>query len=179
MGDNLEDFILIKITKEYKEQITSYKQEFINASSSMDGTGQLQDIKDIDLYINFSLEQETPSKVPSHLVPATQFLFIRKSDNKLIGMIQVRHYLNSYLKNYGGHIGYSIRPFERGHGYAKKMLKMTLPFCQKINISKLLITCTTSNLASQKTILANGGVFESTIHDSNNIIDYNRYLIDL
>lgn len=175
----MEDFILIKITKEYKKQITSYKQEFINALSSMDGTGNLLDIKDIDEYINFSLEQETQAKVPSHLVPATQFLFIRKSDDKLIGMIQVRHYLNDYLKNYGGHIGYSIRPFERGHNYAKKMLEMTLPFCQKINISRLLITCTTSNLASQKTILADGGVFESTIHDSNNNIDYNRYWIDL
>ena len=59
------------------------------------------------------------------------------------------------------------------------MLKMTLPFCKKINIKKLLITCTPSNFASQKTIIANGGVYESTIHDSNKNIDYNRYWIDL
>lgn len=56
---------------------------------------------------------------------------------------------------------------------------MTLPFCKKINIKKLLITCTPSNFASQKTIIANGGVYESTIHDSNKNIDYNRYWIDL
>jgi predicted acetyltransferase len=110
---------------------------------------------------------------------ATQFLFIRKSDDKLVGMIQVRHYFNDYLEKYAGHIGYSVRPSERRKGYAKEMLKMVLPYCREIGIDRVLITCIDGNIASEKTILANGGVYESTVHEPNENEDLKRFWITL
>lgn len=118
-------------------------------------------------------------KIPEHLVTATQFLFIRKDDNKLVGMIQVRHYFNAYLEKFGGHIGYSIRPDERRKGYAKAMLKMVLPFCREIGLDKVLITCNDSNTGSEKTILANGGVYESNIHEPGENVGLKRFWIDV
>ena len=38
--------------------------------------------------------------LPKWMIIATQFLCIRKSDNKLVGMIQIRHYFNEYLEKY-------------------------------------------------------------------------------
>lgn len=175
----MEEFILIRPTIEYAKQIAEYRQEFLDISSSMDGTGPLKRISNPYEYIKVCLDYEDPLKVPSGLVAATQFLFIHKSDNRLIGMIQVRHHLNDYLAKYGGHIGYSIRPSERSKGYATKMLNMTLAFLKEIAISKVLLTCIEDNIASEKVILANDGIYEYTIYEANKDINLKRFWISL
>lgn len=159
----MEEFILLRPTDEYAGQIIQYKQEFLETGDSMDGCGPLPRLENPEEYIQMCRDYEDPERVPEHLVPATQFLFVRKCDNRLIGMIQVRHRFNDYLEKYAGHIGYSVRPSERRKGYAKKMLKMTLPFCKELGISRVLISCIDGNIGSEKTILANGGVYESTV----------------
>lgn len=175
----MEEFILTRPTSEYASQIVEYRQEFLDAGSSMDGTGSLRRIENPEEYIKISEDYEDPQKVPSHLVPATQFVFIRKCDNRLVEMLQVRHYFNDILEKYGGHIGYSVRPSERRKGYAKEMLKMALSFCREIGIDKVLITCIDGNIGSEKTILANGGVYESTIHEPTENVDLKRFWITL
>lgn len=145
----------------------------------MAGTGPLRRFENPEEYIKICAEYEDPTTVPSHLVPATQFFFIRKSDNKLVGMIQIRHRFNDYLEKYAGHIGYSVRPSERRKGYAKEMLRMTLPFCREIGIDKVMITCIDGNIGSEKTILANGGVYEYTINEPNENKDLKRFRITL
>ena len=102
----MNDFILIRPTSEYASQIIEYRQEFLDAGDSMDGTGPLRRFENPEEYIKICAEYEDTTTVPSHLVPATQFFFIRKSDNKLVGMIQIRHRFNDYLEKYAGHIGY-------------------------------------------------------------------------
>ena len=175
----MEEFILIRPSSEYSAQIAEYRQEFLDVGGSMDGTGPLCRIDDPEEYIKVCREYEEPTTVPSHLVPATQFFFIRKSDNKLVGMIQIRHYLNDFLEKFGGHIGYSVRPSERRKGYAKLMLQKTLPFCKEIRLEKVLITCIDGNIGSEKTILANGGIYESTVHEPNENVNLKRFWIAL
>ena len=175
----MNDFILIRPTSEYASQIIEYRQEFLDAGDSMDGTGPLRRFENPEEYIKICAEYEDTTTVPSHLVPATQFFFIRKSDNKLVGMIQIRHRFNDYLEKYAGHIGYSVRPSERRKGYAKEMLRMTLPFCREIGIDKVMITCIDGNIGSEKTILANGGVYEYTINEPNENKDLKRFRITL
>jgi len=175
----VNNLILIRPSVEYACQIKEYRQEFLDAGDSMDGTGALRRTLDPYEFIRMSIEREDPKNVPENLVPATQFLFIRKDDNRLLGMLQVRHCLNDYLEKYGGHIGYSIRPSERLCGYAKEMLKAALPFCREIGLDKVLITCIDGNIGSEKTILFNGGVYESTVHEPNDNVDLKRFWITL
>lgn len=175
----MEEFLLIRPTGAYATQIAEYRQEFLDAGDSMDGMGPLRRMEDPEAYIKACADYEDPKKVPPHLVPATQFLFIRKRDNRLVGTLQVRHRFNDYLEKYGGHIGYSIRPSERRKGYAREMLKAALPFCREIGLDKVLITCIDGNIGSEKTILAGGGVYESTVHEPNNNEDLKRFWITL
>lgn len=161
----MEEFVLIRPTSEYAYQIAEYRREFLDADDSMDGTGPLAGIENPEEYIRICAEYEDPKTVPPHLVPATQLLFIRREDNKLVGMLQIRHSLNDFLAMYGGHIGYSVRPSERRKGYAKEMLKAALVLCREIGIDKVMITCAADNVGSERTILANGGVYEYTVHE--------------
>ena len=175
----MEKFILTRPTVEYASQIAEYRQEFLDAGDSMDGTGPLRRIEDPEEYVKTCAEYEDRQTVPSHLVPATQFFLVRKSDNRLVGMLQIRHCFNDYLEKYAGHIGYSVRPSERRQGYAKEMLKMALPYCLEIGIDKVLITCADGNIGSEKTILANGGVYESTVHEPTDNRNLKRFWIKL
>ena len=90
----------------------------------------------------------------------------------------IRHYLNDYLLNYGGHIGDGIRPSERGKGYATEMIRLSLSECKKLGLDKVLMVCNKSNIASAKTIIKNGGILENefTTEDGKT---YQRYWIYL
>lgn len=173
----METFMLTKPTMEYAEQIVEYRKAFLEAGDSMDGTGPLRRIENPSEYIKICEDCEDPTKVPDNFVPATQFLFVREFDNRLVGMIQVRHYFNDFLEKFGGHIGYSIRPDERRKGYAKKMLAMVLPFCKEIGLEKVLISCVDGNVGSEKTIRANGGVYESTVLEPDRNVNLKRFWI--
>lgn len=175
----MEELVLIKPEENYAEKIAEYRKEFIDAKSSMDGTGVLRHTEDPHEFVKLSKDYEDPAKVQEGRVAATQFMFVRKSDDEIVGMIQVRHYLNDYLEKYAGHIGYSVRPKERRNGYAKEMLKEALSFCKEIGIEKVLITCDNDNIGSEKTILANGGVFENEIYEPDEKVYIKRFWINL
>ena len=99
-------------------------------------------------------------------------------ENKYImGAVNIRHRLNDYLLKYDGHIGGSIRPSARGKGYGTHMLKIALKEAKKLNIDCVLVTCNKGNHASERSIISNGGVFESEIKEDNGNIVL-RYWID-
>ncbi len=175
----MEELYLIRPNCEYADQLIEYRQEFLDAGDSMDGCGPLRRLDNPIEYIQTCRDYENPETVPSHLVTSTQFLCIRKCDNRLVGMTQIRHYFNDYLEKYAGHIGYSVRPTERRKGFAKEMLRLSLPFCREIGMSRVLVCCIDGNTGSEKTILANGGVYEYTVHEPDNNIDLKRFWITL
>ncbi len=171
--------ILVKPTAEYAEQIMEYRQEFLDCGDSMDGCGSLRRIDDPYEYIKKCMDCEKEETVASGLVPATQFMMIRESDGRLVGMIQLRHYFNDYLSKFGGHIGYSVRSSERRKGYAKEMLHAILPYCRSLGLDRILITCIDGNIGSEKTILSCGGVYESTVYEPNEDVYLKRFWIEL
>jgi predicted acetyltransferase len=94
-------------------------------------------------------------------VPQTVFwLYI---DSKPVGIGKFRHYLNAILRQHGGHIGYCIRPTERGKGYGTIILRELLKKAKDSAVDEALITCDAKNIPSRKVIEANNGILESII----------------
>ena len=170
---------LTEPTAEYCRQIREYRQAFLDSGDSMDGTDGLRRTEDPQEWVEHSRLSKDPGNVPEGRVPATQYIFVREEDQKIVGMLQIRHYLNAYLEKYGGHIGYSVAPGERRKGYASEMLKTALPKCRELGIGRVLITCIRGNEGSKRTILKNGGVYESTVYEPDEDIWLERYWIDL
>ena len=168
---------LVLPTLEYKEKIMDYKREFIESGDSMDGTAGLRNAETFEEWYSAFCDNLKEETVRDGLVPATTYIAISTDDGRLIGMIDIRHRLNDYLLNFGGHIGYSIRKSERQQGYATEMLSMALIECLKLNIRKVLITCDKDNVASAKTIIKNGGILENEKPEGNGITQ--RYWITL
>ena len=106
-------------------------------------------------------------------------MLIRHNDTKIIGMINIRWNLNEYMLRFAGHIGYSIRPTERRKGYNKINLYLGLIEEKKLGLDKVMLGCSASNLGSDKTIQALGGILErSEIDPSDNELD-NIYWINV
>ncbi|KJS66860.1 MAG: GCN5 family acetyltransferase [Peptococcaceae bacterium BICA1-7] len=87
-----------------------------------------------------------------------QTLYWLYVDNKPVGYGKLRHHLNDSLRKIGGHIGYAIRPSERGKGYGKLILKELLLKAKEKDIYKVLMTTTEDNTLSRKVIEGNGGL---------------------
>lgn len=175
----METLKLIEPTEDYIPQYEAYRQEFLDAGDSMDGTGPLRRIAGGREWLLACRRYTDPATVPEGLVVATQYILVRERDDRLLGMLQLRHTLNDYLALYAGHIGYSVRPGERRRGYAKAMLALALPHARALGLERVMITCAVDNAGSRRTILANGGVFDSTIYDPDDEETLERYWISL
>ena len=163
---------------EYLEKIADYREELLK-ENFMPGCGPLRTTPNLKKWLKKTALYSDKDTVPSDLVVSTQFICIRKSDERLIGMIQVRHSLNDYLMDFGGHIGYSVRPSERKKGYAKEMLRLALGYCKEIGVENVLIACEENNEGSRRTILSNGGVYEETVYEPDKKQNLQKYWIEL
>ena len=103
--------------------------------------------------------QEDYTRIPNEeKVPTRTYFLVRSNDNKIVGMINIRLELNEKLRKYGGHVGYSIRPTERGKGYNKINLYLGLKVCKEHGIEKVLMDADKENPASWRTMEALGGI---------------------
>ena len=170
---------LIAPSMEYDEQIQAYRNEFLAYGGSMDGCGSLRRFDRTQDWLDQVEALRRAETTPPDLVPMTQYIYVRETDNKIVGVIQIRHYFNEYLEKYAGHIGYSVCPSERRKGYATQMLKLVLPECRKLGIDHVLVCCVRGNEGSKRTILNNGGIYESTVYQKERDITLERYWIDL
>jgi predicted acetyltransferase len=81
-------------------------------------------------------------------------------DDTVVGRISLRHSLNPWLLEVGGHIGYAVRPTARRRGYATEALRLMMAVAGEHGIDPALVTCDDDNVGSRKVIEANGGVLE-------------------
>ena len=156
---------LVYPSKNLKEQIIDFRNEFYqNNEMHIPGGAKLDIIENIYEWIKYVQDLEK-GMTSDGFVSSTVLLGV--VNEKIVGIIDLRHRLNDWLKkNGGGNIGYAVRPSERRKGYASEMVKQALEFYKKNNIEFVEISCDYDNIASKNTILKNNGIFDRELTDS-------------
>lgn len=142
-----------------KETVLEMMAEFERSQSPHDGGFWDTENFSYEEWLNSNQDKEMGINLSENRVPSIQFVSFDDVGCAL-GFLNLRLRLNEGLLNYAGHIGYSIRPSERGKGYAKETLRQGLQVAKEKNIKKALVTCSVNNPASRAVILANGGLLE-------------------
>ena len=155
-----------------KETILDMMAEFEETQSAHDGGFWDAENFVYEEWLETNMQKEMGINLPEGWVPDIQLVAFSR-DRQAVGFLNLRLRLSDFLLEEGGHIGYSIRPSERGKGYAKESLRQGLQVAKGKNIKRALVTCSTENPASRAVILANGGVYEDVRNGTE------RYWIDL
>lgn len=178
-----EELILVFPTLEYELQAKELIKETIELDNDNPdkwaGFSRLQEFEDYKEWVQTIINELDPTKLAPGRVTATTYFTVRPSDNRIVGIINIRHELNDYLKAFGGHIGYSIRPTERRKGYGKAQLRLGLDKCELLNIKEVLITCREANIGSAKTIESCNGTLENMLFNEEQNESFKRYWINL
>jgi len=137
-----------------------------------------QAVEDFGKYVQDRLDWKVGKNLPEGWVPASTFWLVR-GDNKILGMSSLRHELTERLRRIGGHIGYNIRPSERGKGYGTAILALTLEKAKQLGLKRVLVTCDDNNVSSAKIIEKNGGILEDKFCSDESEQPKRRYWIEV
>lgn len=157
---------LIHPTLEYSDAIMDMRCELLEVDKigHIHGSGNLQDYDDAGEWIKQVEKNRFKETCPANSVDSDVYLAIREDDKHVIGVAELRHHINHpVLSTWGGHIGYSVRPSERRKGYARIILRLILNECVKLGLNEVLLTCNENNIASEKTIVSEGGIYENSV----------------
>ncbi len=151
---------LIKMEEKYRPLLNEMMDEWTAAGEKIVPYSiQKCDYHDFARYV----ESLDTREATERLVPDSTFFCLDTDRQRLVGAVNIRHWLNPALRATGGHIGDGIRPSERGKGYGTRMIALALDECRKMGLARVLMCCDETNLASARTIEKNGGVLENTV----------------
>jgi len=160
----------------YQQSFLSSVQEIIDAGEGEHWTGltvfgeetyTVKELADPTAFVGFTQRLRdlalTGTPRPEGKVPETILWWV--DGEEYLGRLSIRHELTDLLREFGGHIGYVVRPSARRQGNASAMLAVALPIARGLGIDPALLTCDADNAGSRRVIESNGGVFEDQRDD--------------
>ena len=163
----------IQLESEFFEMVEEFKTE---GKEIINGIGSIE-IENFADSVRKAKDHVLGVGLPEGWVPASTYWLI--CQDRIVGTCNIRHRLNDFLKNYGGHIGYSIRPLQRSKSYGTQMLALALEKARCLGIKRVLITCSDDNIASARMIEKNDGKLVDKVMNEGHEVPTRRYWIEL
>ena len=150
---------LVRPILEFKSKALDYRQEhFDNNEMVINGSELLDKTDSYEEWLKSVTDNTSPDIVNPNWVVTDTFFAVDENEN-IIGIIDLRHTLNDFLKDFGNS-GYSVRPSERRKGYATEMLRQILLIAKQAGLQEVYLSVERDNEPSVKTIIKNGGKYE-------------------
>ena len=176
----MEEFYLVKPDSSMQEEISAFREEFLDShEEKMPGCSNLEKFYNASDWIKYTQDISSEFTLPKDSILSDQYVYIRKNDGKIVGMILFRKIHKGRSFELKGNIGYSVRPSERRKGIAKKMLMDILPICKKMGYKSISVICDTKNEGSKRVIKSCGGRFEKMNYYEEIDTHEEKYVIDL
>lgn len=161
-------------TEQNEIEVLSFYGEIENNGGECIG---IANYKNYDLWLKNMQNRHAGEDLPEGYVRENFYLCYEK--DRLIGVFSLKFELTKFLLDYGGHIGYAVRPSQRNRGLATQMLKQGLELAKEFGFDRVLCICDNDNCASEKVILKNGGIFEDRRYFSDENVFVKRFWINL
>lgn len=165
------------------EPSTDFKSQYIEMIEEWKGTGERMvpfvlryDYEDFDSFLD-KIKNLRDNPMQDEKTVNSSTFWLLENDERIVGVVNIRHRLNRYLLEIGGHIGYGIRPSSRRQGYATVILNQSLRHARSLGITRALVTCDKDNIASARTIIKNNGILDSEA--TINGVEIQRYWIEI
>lgn len=135
---------------------------------AMDGSGYVEGERPdtsadaFAAYLDHRLGEEDPDREPAPGRVHGSYRWIEE-DGRLVGFIALRHALNRFLFDQGGHIGYSVAPAARRRGVATEALRLMVDEARARGLDPVLVTCVEDNVGSRRTIERCGGAYDGSV----------------
>lgn len=152
----------------FRESFLAAMAEFAEEGRTGDGSGIGRDLErwtgrwespdGFGSYVAERIAERSAVTVPGWVL-CTNLWWV--DDGEYVGRMSIRHELNDFLREVGGHIGYDVRRSRRRQGHATAMLRAALPIARELGLDSVLLTCDPDNLASRRVIENAGGLFEA------------------
>ncbi len=151
---------LIAPSKEMRNRIMAYREAFLTRGETIHGGAGLAKRESFDEWL---LSLRNP---PEGWVPSSTFMAVRLSDNTIVGIVNIRHYLTEAIYH-NGHIGYSVHPDERGKGYGTEILRLALIKAEQLGIMETVVTCNHDNRVSKHILEKHGLTYVKRFTEDN------------
>ena len=169
----MENLLLIRPSPDMEKAALDYHAEHLACGETVLHGSALMDTLPYGEWVQRTLENAHPDTVHGDWVVADTFFTVRQTDGRIVGMVDIRHSLDTpFLTTIGGHIGYGVRPSERRKGYATAILGLALEHARGLGLSQVMLSCYQDNEGSRRTILKWGGVKErEVVHTDGKTVD--------
>lgn len=167
---------LVRPTTSLKEQALDYRQEHFDNNETIINGSELFDKTDSYEEWLKSVTDNTKAETVNPDWVITDTFFAVDDTNKIVGIIDLRHSLNDFLKDFGN-CGYSVRPSERRKGYATEMLRLILGVAKEAGLEEIHISVEKDNEPSIKTIIKNGGRYERSFEYDGDYADIYKIVL--
>jgi predicted acetyltransferase len=169
-----ESISLVKLAVEHESEFLAMLREYQTAGEGRYRYALARAERDFGSFVLHLNNGQTNRRLRKGRVPQTHYWLVRDDGYFLAGS-RLRHWLTPALEREGGHIGYDVRPSERGKGYGILQLGLTLEKARDLGLARILVTCDTDNYASARIIKKNGGRFENELTSDHTGKPVSRY----